>query len=239
MRLSGALCHAGGVTARDRPLEISLAAEVGITAHEAGHLRGVFELPKKLRNARVLDIGTGLSDFPAWLRARGAEAYGLDLTYGRGMDWVINDSIQRAAEDVYKEPEALTFTQQMADRFRASLAPAPAIYVAASALDLPFKNGSFDLVTSSLGIFGTLDHDYEMLQTGFNEALRVLRRGGKLQLSPVFYRAVKPAERACEVNQRRLIAGLKKNNRLQVSDRILGFNAGIGEIVGRLIVTKL
>jgi SAM-dependent methyltransferase len=227
------------VTTRNRTLEIGLAREVGITAHEAGHLRDVFDLPKKLRRARVLDIGSGLSDFPAWLRARGAEAYALDLTYGHGMEWVLADSIERAAEDVDKEPEALTFTQKMAERFRASLAAMPSMYIAASALDLPFKSGSFDLVISSLGIFGTLDHDYALLEAGLNEALRVLRRGGKLQLSPVFYRAVKPAEHACEINQRRIIDALRKNNRLQVSDKILGFNAGIAEIVGRLIVTKL
>jgi ubiquinone/menaquinone biosynthesis C-methylase UbiE len=216
-----------------------LAREVGITAHESDHLRDVFELPKKLRRVKVLDIGTGLSDFPAWLCARGADAFGLDLTYARGMAWVIADSLERAAADVDKEPEALAFTERMAARFRASLSATPSIYIAGSALDLPFRSGSFDLVTSSLGIFGTLDHDYALLETGFNEALRVVRRGGKVQLSPVFYRAVKPAERACEVNQRRLIEALKRNNRLQVSDKILGFNAGIAEIVGRLIVTKL
>ena len=82
-------------------------------------------------------------------------------------------------------------------------------------------------------------HDYALLEAGFGEAIRVLRPRGVLQLSPVFYRARQPAERACEVNQRRLIAGLKSNRRFQVSDRILGFNAGIGEIVGRLTVTKL
>jgi len=227
------------VTTRNRPLEIELAREVGITAHEAAHLRDVFDLPKKLRRVKVLDIGSGLSDFPAWLRARGADVYALDLTYGNGMDWVVADSIERAAADVDREPEALVFTEKMAERFRASLAATPSMYIAASALDLPFKSGSFDLITSSLGIFGTLDHDYALLETGFNEALRVLRRGGKLQISPVFYRAVKPAEHACEVNQRRLIEALRKNNRLQVADKVLGFNAGIAEIVGRLIVTKL
>ena len=224
---------------RDLLQEISLADEVGITAHKADHLRDVFDLPKKLRRARVLDIGSGLSDFAFWLRSKGADAYGLDLTYGAGMDWAIEHSLKQAAGDIEMEPEALSFTQQMADRFRASLAARPAMYIAGSALDLPFKTGSFDLVTSSLGIFGTLDHEYSLLEAGFTEATRVLRPRGVLQLSPVIYRARQPAERACEVNQRRLIETLKHNPRFQVTDRILGFNAGIGEIVGRLVVTKL
>jgi SAM-dependent methyltransferase len=219
--------------------EIGLADEVGITAHTAEHLKDVFDLPKKLRRTRILDVGSGLSDFVAWLRARGAEAYGLDLTYGAGMDWAIAHSLERAAEDVEKEPQALTFTQDMAARFRASVASDPSIYVAGSAIDLPFRSSSFDLVLSSLGIFGTLDHDYALLEAGFNEAVRVLRPRGMLQLSPVFYRARQPAERACESNQRKLIAALKSNRRYRVEDRVLGFNAGIGEIVGRLTVTKL
>ena len=228
-----------GAMQRDRQQEIALADEVGITAHKADHLKDVFDLPRKLRRARVLDIGSGLSDFVSWLRSKGAEAYGLDLTYGAGMDWAVEHSLKRAAADIDKEPEALNFTRQMADRFRAALAADPSMYVAGSALDLPFRSGSFDLVTSSLGIFGTLDHDYGLLETGFNEAVRVLRPRGVLQLSPVFYRARQPAERACEANQRRLIATLKSNGRFRVEDRILGFNAGIQEIVGRLVVTKL
>ena len=224
---------------RDRQQEIALADEVGITAHKADHLKDVFDLPRKLRRARVLDIGSGLSDFTYWLRGKGAEAYGLDLTYGSGMDWAVQHSIEQAAKDIDKEPAALTFTREMAERFRTGLAAEPSMYIAGSALDLPFRSGSFDLVTSSLGIFGTLDHDYALLETGFHEAIRVLRPRGVLQLSPVFYRARQPAERACEANQRRLIATLKGNQRFKAEDRVLGFNAGIGEIVGRLVVTKL
>lgn len=69
-------------------------------------------------------------------------------------------------------PEMLEIAARKAAVRRAARIP---VFVSGDALDLPFDDGTFDVITVAFGLRNLVDR-----QAAFSEALRVLRRGGRL-----------------------------------------------------------
>jgi SAM-dependent methyltransferase len=123
---------------------------------------------------RVLDVGTGRSTLPKWMRSRGARVVTLD--HPSPIEVPPNGWLGRL--DAWLEPP--------------SHAPLP--FVGADMLALPFADASFDLVTC----FSVLEHldtelparryvpparQAERLIRTLGELVRVLRPGGRLYLT--------------------------------------------------------
>ncbi|MFC7343279.1 class I SAM-dependent methyltransferase [Saccharopolyspora griseoalba] len=101
----------------------------------------------EVRGRRVLEIGCGAASCARWLAARGAEAVGLDISAGM-----------------------LRHATRAAERSGVSVP-----LVQASADQLPFATGSFDLACSA---FGGVPFVADVGRT-FGEVARVLRPGGR------------------------------------------------------------
>ena len=69
--------------------------------------------------------------------------------------------------------------------FKQSVKNNPGRYIAASSHILPFKDLTFDVVTSSYALFGVATRNKDLLKASFDEAMRVLNIGGTLQLVPI------------------------------------------------------
>lgn len=113
---------------------------------------------------KMLDIGTGVSDFVARLLAKGADASALDYRYG--------------------DKDALLVEASANAFFKNSFQQYPERYIAGVAHQLPFKSNSLDAVTSMETIFGVTDHDLDLLRLNVEEGIRVLKPGGILRLGP-------------------------------------------------------
>ncbi len=116
--------------------------------------------------SRILDIATGTGDLAiALARAAGdATVSGVDLSEG-----MIEVGRHKVAE------------AGLADRISLSVA---------DALELPFDNDSFNVITVAFGV-----RNFEHLAEGYAEMLRVLRPGGRLcvlELTPPSSALVKP-----------------------------------------------
>ena len=117
--------------------------------------------------------------------------------------------------------------------FKDSLRKYPGHYIPASAHALPFDDNSFDIVTSSYTIFGVTSINMGLLEQSFDEALRVVKPGGSLQLIPV---TLTPGLSPVELtNQREVLKGLYDNRNLKLDYKKSPLG---GAIVGRLAITK-
>lgn len=68
----------------------------------------------------------------------------------------------------------LDFAQEMLDRGRYDGVATPVELICGDALDLPFADGSFDITTCAFGV-----RNFQDLQRGLDEMVRVLRPGGR------------------------------------------------------------
>ncbi len=139
----------------------------------------MFDLdPDRLAGERVLDCPGGACSFAAEAAARGAEAVAVDPLYGPTPD----DLAARCARDVERAVAALdgvehlydwefygdagsleSYRRAAAKRFLADYESTPDRYVRAGLPDLPFADGSFDLVLSAHLLFlydDRLDHEF-------------------------------------------------------------------------------
>jgi SAM-dependent methyltransferase len=156
-----------------------------------------------LAGKRVVDIGSGLSDFVALANENGANAFGVDLAYadktrlkekGRAFLDEVAGPYAKSKLPKYQKPiighDILDRqTQIMEDlnggsmqRALADIERNPASYVAANCLSLPFPNGTFDLATSNCFLTSTAGAAREFLIESVLEAMRVLKRGSSLRL---------------------------------------------------------
>ncbi len=96
----------------------------------------------------------------------------LDLCAGTGDIYfgLLEKSINAVAIDF-----TLPMLQVLADRQEKSFSGLPHKIAAADALNLPLKDNSFDAVTVSYGV-----RNFESLEKGLKEALRILKPDGKL-----------------------------------------------------------
>lgn len=154
--------------------------------------RALIDFPAKLTGIRVLDIGAGESDCTAWLNKQGASAYAIDPRY-RDVRLLRHDT------DITLLPKfqkcASRYGTAVAENLRRSIERTrgifmsdmnlhPNYYIAALAGSLPFSDESFDFIYSIDCITKGLDEDETIFRQAINEALRVLRRDGTLQLHP-------------------------------------------------------
>jgi SAM-dependent methyltransferase len=106
---------------------------------------------RSLRGRRTLEVGSGAGQCSRWLRSRGAESYGVDLS-------------ERQLDHGLRLDE------------RTGVA-VPS--VCGTATDLPFRDGTFDLVFSSFGALQFVADGARMV----GEVARVLRPGGTFAFS--------------------------------------------------------
>jgi SAM-dependent methyltransferase len=223
-------------------LLLAIAERAEVTGVGWRSLSRFYSLPDGLNGLRVLDVCSGMSDFAYQLRKQGAEAYALDLFYAdlsvlRSRHLTNFDGIARNV--FHTEPnsdQGKSLYRSYVDGFEAGLRTSPSIYVGASATALPFPASSFDLVTSFNGIFGTLDFDLPVLTTALDEAIRVLRPDGTLQIVP-YQEGPVLDDTECR-NQREAVARLRELGMVHMSEDIARQEAMLGGSIGRLTVTK-
>ena len=156
------------------------------------------DVEKDLDGKRVLDIGSGLSDFVALANENGAVAFGIDLAYAdktrlrkKGETFLdeVAEPYARANKAArsnsisgcsFSERHTLllndlnggTMTRALEDIERN-----PSHYIAANCLSMPFPDGTFDLAISHCFLTSTAGSAKEFLAESVLEALRMLRRG--------------------------------------------------------------
>jgi SAM-dependent methyltransferase len=101
--------------------------------------------------ARVLEVGCG----PGHLSIRLAETHGLDVT-GLDLDAAMVERAQMNAERATRDAQS------------------PPTFIVGDAASLPFSDGSFDIVVSTMSM-----HHWAVPVAGLNEIARVLRPNGR------------------------------------------------------------
>ncbi len=181
-----------------------LADRMPVTGNSASYLLPYYEMHfmQDATGKSILDVCSGGSDLTAALLSLGADAYAVDLGY------------------IDKEGHSKRLTERGRSvnlNYLSSIEENPERYIGASATDLPFPDESFDEVLSNYGIFGVLDEEYDLLGRALDEAIRVLKKGGRLQIGPVIDKKDQIPEKA-KANQLKAIDVLKKRDDLIVLD---------------------
>ena len=117
--------------------------------------------------------------------------------------------------------------------FAESIAKNPSWYIAASAHELPFRDNTFDIVTSHLGIFGVMDRDEQILRASVAEALRVVKPDGAVQLAPFIYGSCISKDQIR--NQETIILEIMRNKNASVDFCSISTRNSLS---GRAIITK-
>ena len=218
---------------------ITLAREAEVTGVAWRSLWRFYSLPDSLEGLTILDVCAGMSDSVFRLRQAGARAHGVDTCYAslEAMFARHRKGFEVTARTVFNvEPDSVRgkeLYRSFTEGFVAGLERGSSI--AASATALPFGDGSFDLVLSFNGIFGTLDFAPAVLRQALLEAVRVLRPGGSLQLLPYQQGTVlNDLERANQLSAVKELAGLPS---VAVHDEVARSEPGL-EGIRRLTVTK-
>lgn len=137
-------------SAEPEPYEYSIKGADRLRQHE------IALMVRRLRPARVLDIGCSLGQLTGQLRQPGCTVVAIDLS---------PTAVTRARELVNKD-DGLPVAE----------------FAAAGALSLPFADGSFDVVIASDGLYSWRLNDLEC-RTVIAEAARVLHPHGFVVLS--------------------------------------------------------
>lgn len=198
-----------------------------------------YDLPR-LRYTKILDICAGESNFVPWLRRKGAQAFALDLGYSnpeklheKRKDDLIQYSIHEGIDASTLDRDKLATDAQTRD-FQRSFQEHPDYYVAGSAHSLPFRNSSFDFVTSFYGIFGVLDKDSGLLSLAVEEAIRIMKPGGQIQIGPAIVTEYGLSSGQVR-NQTQLIESLKERSDLTVTTPVSFYR---GNATGLLRIIK-
>ena len=147
-----------------------------------------FQLPESLRGLKILDIGAGASDLVRAFGERGADAYAADPRYSDLKDLEKRVKFHNARAP-YNAIDRSARRKSM-DRFIGNYTRNPNKYVAAYAASLPFRDNSFDIAVSMNTVTVYLDSFYDLLLASVKEGLRVVKKGGTLQLCPFMEREV-------------------------------------------------
>lgn len=173
------------------PGDDSIGARL-LGARSFDEYRAMFSLSDQDLRLRILDCPGGGSSFTAEARAAGADAVAVDPAYARppsevaarvvveldrGSRWAAAD-VDRYAWDWHGGPEGHRRVRAAsAERFAADLLAHPERYRAGALPDLPFEDGSFDLVLSSHLLFTHADRlDRSFHLAALVEMARVSRR---------------------------------------------------------------
>ena len=127
--------------------------------------RRLVDLADVKPGTRALDVCCGTGDLALALATRGAETTGLD--FSAPMLAVAEDRRRRSAVRGQRADGRLP---------PSALRPPPSIrFIHGDAMELPFADGSFDIVTVGFGL-----RNLASWETGLTEMARVARRGGRL-----------------------------------------------------------
>ena len=144
------------------------------------------QFPEKRGGLVMVDVGAGVSESTAILASQGAISIAVDPRYRD-----INELILNAKEHLV--PDFSGFSQEEEDkcfeRFRQDFKSKKrrrGHYLIGLAGDLPFRDESVDFLFSNRCITFFLDRDWDLLKGAVDESLRVLKKGGEIQLSPFF-----------------------------------------------------
>jgi ubiquinone/menaquinone biosynthesis C-methylase UbiE len=201
-----------------------------------------YEIPADLRGVRTLDVCSGMSDFAYRLQQQGAQAHALDFAYHdlAGMTSRHRENFDATCQDVFgAEPgsqQAEALYGSFVQGFMESLTTLPSIYVAGSATALPFRSNSFDLVTSFNGLFGALDFDLDVLAAALREAIRVVKRGGCVQVIP--FQAGPILNDAERQIQRAAVEVIARTDAVELSKAVARDEPLLGGRVTRLTIRK-
>jgi len=172
-----------------------LAHRWPITATPWAALSRFYQLPEDMAGLRVLDVCAGGSDLTAVLATQGADSRAIDINYDN-IDYVngavsahyinafLEDGDKASGPDYLAAMEAIA-NQPHVQAFRRSFAQERFRYVAAPAHEIPFADDFFDLVLSHNGILGVTQEDPLVLEASVEEAIRVAKAGGQIQLGPM------------------------------------------------------
>lgn len=194
--------------------EMGIAVQLLPSSMPRGEYAHVIRFPD-VRGKTVLDIGSGSSDCVKWLNSNGAKAYGIDVRYAdlQVLRSDVDVSFSRVKKRImaYKKPEHEKINHLRAidasrRNFEDDIRINPGRYLASFASRLPFTDESFDFVFSLNCITHGLDRDYSVLENCVNDALRVLKPGGELQLYPF----LGSLDKRLKKNHEKLVSAVRK-----------------------------
>lgn len=149
-------------------------------------------LPEHVDGLRILDIGGGLTTVPRELAARNARIVAVDIRYA-DIQTLINSASEAIEEiDIFlrdtneidnNQKKAIVQSfQHMKEKAQNYLYQKPNYLVAADMYQLPFADNTFDFTYSRMCLdrAGT----YEDFNEAFDEAYRVTKKGGEIQVAP-------------------------------------------------------
>lgn len=142
------------------------------------------------RQMRFLDIGAGVSSVSAELADNyGVESYAVDICYA-SLQSLLDRNQEQINYAFLNGRDGMSLASGMFEiarrKFVADQQQNPSRYVAADARALPFDDKSFDLVQSCMLIDIEYSLDTDFATQSVSEAVRVLKRGGKLVIGPGF-----------------------------------------------------
>lgn len=155
-------------------------------APPADIILGLFRFDQ-IQGMRFLEIGSGASDAVCKLVQQGADAYAVDPIFARKLG-------QMRAGHKRHMKKLLTEAREMVEEYDESfkifskfLKEQPHRNIAASAANLPFANDTFDYVYSANSIASIFVQDLaNLFYPSLDEAIRVAKIGGLIQLFPIF-----------------------------------------------------
>jgi len=214
--------------------------ESPVSGNKWQDLVGVYRLPQNLKEVMILDVCAGESNFCDWLLKQGSRAFAVDYLYSN-LDQLHIKRLENllkveglAGKVSPTDPRLRGKFDPDTALFRESIRNNPSSYMSASTSALPFRDGIFRYVTSYYGIFGVMDRDMQLLEASTNEALRVLKHGGELQIAPALVGGGLTEQEIG--NQKTLLDRLQKDESFKLSySRCQSQEMS----VGRVIITKI
>lgn len=159
--------------------EALIAQDSGSSPSPSREIVEDFSIPENMHGLRILDLGAGASDFTSYALSRGADAFAIDPRY------INRHHLISFVKKAYaSKPEIGKRYSEAISNFEKSILDNPLRYLPAMATDLPFEDKSFDLVISQFFMLSYLNLDLNVLKSGINESLRILRDDGRLSLFP-------------------------------------------------------
>lgn len=214
-----------------------------VTGTPADALIGFYKLPEDVRGVKIVDLCAGTSNFTAALIDGGANALAVDILYS-DPDWLLQrrrDSFMvhyvdedtkaddpdyiRALEDLESSFTYRHFTRSFKEHNKR--------YIAGSVHNLGLDDNSFDFAVSFNGVLGVTQEDYQLCQRAVEEAIRIVKPGGQVQLGP---RMAGSHQEAGRINEDSLISNLKERADLIVAQDFFPFHGLTAE---RVTITKL
>lgn len=177
------------ITKEARPAELDLALKSPTTAFDLEMLWKSIDFPRDVTGLLILDIGSGASLATTRLREMGARAFAVDFRYRdlKEMRRSIHGYLMDPFKGARLSKEGKKFIKRMKKSqatFFNDIGANDGSYVASLAGNLPFPDETFDICYSKACMTPNLIRDLDVFIPVFYEAMRVLKKGGELQISP-------------------------------------------------------